>query len=323
MNSLLDSPTSKRHFGPVQVETADRRVGLPIARRVPASAGARLVAGRYRLSALLGRGGMGRVWLAEDELLHRPVALKQDIVSDPTSDGWHRTPPGRLLIEACAAASVNHKGAVTIYDVVTDDSRTWIVMEPLSGRTLAESITMEGSLSIARVTHIGLRLLDVLMAAHRVGILHCDVKPANVHLCDDGRVVLTDFGIACSMLDEASDRTQMLAGSPLYTAPERLRGGNPEPACDMFSLGATLFAAVEGKPPFSGSSLFDTVIAVVEGEPAPCLHAGLLRAVIEGLLAKNPADRLTGDQARAALVDLQQRLRPGAVTEVVEGGVNV
>jgi serine/threonine protein kinase len=153
--------------------------------------------------------------------------------------------------------------------------------------------------------------------------LHGDVKPANVYLCDDGRVVLIDFGIACSMLDEASYRTQMLAGSPLYTAPERLRGSNPEPACDMFSLGATLFAAVEGKPPFSGSSLFNTVIAVVEGEPAPCLHAGPLRAVIEGLLAKNPADRLTGDQARTALVDLQQRLRPGAVTEVVEGGVSV
>jgi eukaryotic-like serine/threonine-protein kinase len=322
MKPLLDSPTRKRHLGRVQVETAVRRVELPIARRLPASPGARLVAGRYRLRALLGRGGMGRVWLAEDELLHRPVALKQDLASDPTSDGWHRTAPGRLLVEACSAATVNHKGAVTIYDVVTDNSRTWMVMEPLSGRTLAESITMEGSLSVARVTQIGLRLLDVLMAAHRVGILHCDVKPANVHLCDDGRVVLTDFGIACSMLDEASDRTQMLAGSPLYTAPERLRGGNPEPACDMFALGATLFAAVEGKPPFSGSSLFNTVVAVVEGEPAPCLRAGPLRPVIEGLLAKNPADRLTGEQARTALVDIQHELRPGDVTEVMEGGVN-
>jgi len=265
---------------------------------------------------------MGRVWLAEDELLHRPVALKQNILSDSASDGSHLAAARRLLIEACAAASVSHEGAVTIYDVVTEDSRSWIVMEPLSGCTLAELVTVKGRLSIARVTYIGLRLLDVLMASHRVGILHCDVKPANVHICDDGRVVLTDFGIACSMLEEASDRTQMLAGSPLYTAPERLRGGKPEPACDMFSLGATLFAAVEGKPPFSGSSLFDTVIQVVEGEPAPCLYAGPLRTVIEGLLAKKSADRLTGDQARAALVDLQQRPRRGAVTEVVEGGGN-
>ena len=276
------------------------------------------MAGRYRLRALLGRGGMGRVWLAEDELLHRPVALKQAILSDP-SGGWYPAATDRLLIEACAAATVNHKGAVTIYDVVTEDSRNWIVMEPLSGHTLAELITAEGPRSIAQVTCIGLRLLDVLMAAHRAGILHCDVKPANVHLCEDGRVVLTDFGIACSMLDDATDRTQMVAGSPLYTAPERLRGGNAEPASDMFSLGATLFTALEGKPPFSGSSLFSTVLAVVESEPAPCPLAGPLRPVIEGLLAKNPADRLTGEEARKALLDIQRQLRPGPATEVLEG----
>ena len=276
------------------------------------------MAGRYRLRALLGRGGMGRVWLAEDELLHRPVALKQAIRSDP-SGSWYPAATDRLLIEACAAATVHHTGVVTIYDVVTEDSRNWIVMEPLSGHTLAELIIAEGALSIAQVTCIGLRLLDVLMAAHRAGILHCDVKPANVHLCDDGRVVLTDFGIACSMLDEASDRTQMLAGSPLYTAPERLRGGNAEPASDMFSLGATLSTALEGKPPFSGTSLFSTVLAVVESEPAPCLHAGPLRPVIEGLLAKNPAERLTGEQARTALVDIQQQLQPGLATRVLEG----
>jgi serine/threonine protein kinase len=279
------------------------------------------VAGRYRLQTLLGRGGMGRVWLAEDELLHRPVALKQAIQSDPTPDGWP-SEPDRLLREACAAAIVNHKGAVGIYDVVTENSRSWIVMEPLSGRTLAELITAEGPLSIAAVTHIGLGLLDVLMAAHRVGILHCDVKPANVHLCDDGRVVLTDFGISCSMLDEASDGTQMLAGSPLYTAPERLRGGKPEPASDMFSLGATLFTALEGKSPFSGRSLFEMTVAVVEGTPAPCVHAGRLGPVIEGLLAKDPGDRLTGEQARRALLDIQQQLWPGHATQVLEAGVN-
>jgi eukaryotic-like serine/threonine-protein kinase len=281
----------------------------------PASPQARLVAGRYRLRALLGRGGMGRVWLAEDELLHRPVALKQDIVSDPTSDGSYLGAPGRLLIEACAAATVNHKGAITIYDVVTEDSRNWIVMEPLFGRTLAEVIAAEGPLSIAQATGIGLRLLDVLQAAHWVGILHCDVKPPNVQLCDDGRVVLTDFGIACNLLDEPGDPRQMLAASPVYTAPERLRGGKPGPASDLFSLGATLFAAVEAQPPFNGTSLFDTVVAVVEGEPAPFLHAGPLRPVIEGLLAKNLTDRLTGEQARMALLDVQQhedQLRAGS-----------
>jgi serine/threonine protein kinase len=292
------------------LEPGGRGAGYP-----PASPEARLVAGRYRLRALLGRGGMGRVWLAEDELLHRPVALKQDILSDRTSDRSYPGAPGRLLIEACAAATVNHKGAVTIYDVVTEDSRNWIVMEPLFGRTLAEVIAAEGPLPIAQVTDIGLRLLDVLQAAHRVGILHCDVKPPNVHLCDDGRVVLTDFGIACSLLDEPGDPTHMLAASPVYTAPERLRGGKPEPASDLFSLGATLFAAVEAQPPFNGTSLFDTVVAVVAGEPAPLLRAGPLRLVIEGLLAKNPADRLTGEQARMALLGVQQyehQLRAGS-----------
>jgi serine/threonine protein kinase len=270
------------------------------------------VAGRYRLRALLGRGGMGRVWLAEDELLHRPVALKQDLISDAVSEGSHLAASGRLLIEACAAANVNHQGAVTIYDLVTDDGQNWIVMEPLFGRTLAEAIAVEGPLPSAQVTRIGLHLLNVLQTAHRVGILHCDVKPANVHLCDDGRVVLTDFGIACSILDEPSDRTQMLAGSPVYTAPERLRGRNPEPASDLFSLGATLFDAVEGRPPFSGTSLFDTVIAVAEGKPATDRHAGPLRPVIDGLLAKDPADRPAADETRMALLDVQRELELGA-----------
>jgi serine/threonine protein kinase len=322
MKPLLDQPRSERHSAlPYVGEATEPRVRVPIASRPPASATARLVAGRYRLQALLGRGGMGRVWLADDELLHRPVALKQAILSDPTPDGLPPAAPDRLLMEACAAATVNHKGAVTIYDLVTDDSRNWIVMEPLSGQTLAELIIAEGPLSIARVTHVGLGLLDVLMAAHRLGILHCDVKPANVHLCDDGRVVLTDFGIACSMLDEASDRAQMLAGSPLYTAPERLRGGKPGPASDMFSLGATLFTALEGKSPFSGSSLFEITVAVVEGKPTPCVHAGPLRPVIEGLLAKNPVDRPTGEEARTALLHLKQQHFSDA-TQVVQGGVN-
>jgi serine/threonine protein kinase len=247
---------------------------------------------------------MGIVWLAEDELLHRLVALKQDIVRDRISDET-QSAASRLLNEARAAAKVNHREAVTIYDVVHDNSESWIVMEPLFGRTLADVVAVEGPLPLARVTGIGLRLLSVLEAAHGVGIVHSDVKPANVHLCDDGRVMLTDFGIACNMLDDASDDTQVIAGSPVYTAPERLRGAKPGPASDLFSLGATLFAAVEGRSPFSGTSLFDTVVAVVNGEPAPFMHAGSLRPIIEGLLAKNPADRPTAEQTRVALLRIQ------------------
>jgi serine/threonine protein kinase len=317
---VLDPISCQRLSEPASVgNSQEPGVGTQVARYAPASPEARLVAGRYRLRALLGRGGMGRVWLAEDELLHRPVALKQGLVSDAAFDGSRLAASGRLLIEARAAAKVNHQGAVTIYDVVTDDSQNWIVMEPLFGRTLAEAIAVEGPLPIAQVTGIGLHLLNVLQEAHRVGILHCDVKPANVHLCDDGRVVLTDFGIACSILDEPSDRTQMLAGSPVYAAPERLRGSKPEPESDLFSFGATLFDAVEGRPPFSGPSLFATVLAVAEGEPAPYQHAGPLRPVIEGLLAKDPTDRRGANETRMALLDVQRELELGAGLREREG----
>ena len=276
---------------------------------LPASRDAQLVSGRYRLRSLLGRGGMGRVWLADDELLHRPVALKQDLLSDPTSSTSQSAASSRLVVEASATAAVNHTGTVTIYDVITDeDGQNWIVMEPLFGQTLAELIAVEGALPIAQVAAVGLRLLDVLQAAHQAGIVHCDVKPSNVHVCDDGRIVLTDFGIAHRMLDQTNGPTHFFAGSPVFAAPELLRGGDPKPASDLFSLGATLFAAIEGKPPFRGTSLFDTVTAVVRGEPAPLLHAGPLRRVIEGLLAKQPGDRLTADQTRRALADVAHDL---------------
>jgi serine/threonine protein kinase len=312
MKPILDAARTQRWSAPASAGEAWEPRGGRAVNDLPASPQARLVAGRYRLRGVLGRGGMGIVWLAEDGLLHRLVALKQDIVSDRASDGTHSAGSRRLLNEARAAAKVNHREAVTIYDVVNDDGESWIVMEPLFGRTLAEVVADEGPLSIARVTDIALRLLSVLETAHRVGIVHSDVKPPNVHLCDDGRVVLTDFGVACNMLDEAGDSTQVFAASPVYTAPERLRYAKPEPASDLFSLGATLFAAVEGKSPFSGASLFDTVIAVVKGEPAPFRHADSLRPVIEGLLAKNPADRLTAEQTRMALLGIQHeaQLRP-------------
>jgi eukaryotic-like serine/threonine-protein kinase len=271
----------------------------------PASLEARLVTGRYRLRALLGRGGMGRGWLAEDELLRRLVALKQDILSGPTCVGSYSAAPDRLLIEACAAATVNHKGAITIYDVVTDDDRNWIVMEPPFGRTLAEVIAAEGPLPVAQVTNIGLGLLDVLQAAHRVGILHCDVKPPNVHLCTTGGWCLPTSASPAAWSTSPATRRKCWPPAPSTQRRSGSVAANRNRLPTSFSLGVTLFAAVEGKPPFNGTSLFDAVVAVVDGEPTPLLHAGPLRPVIEGLLAKNPADRLTGEQARTALLDLQ------------------
>lgn len=265
----------------------------------------RLVAGRYRLNAVLGRGGMGRVWLAHDEVLHRPVALKQILLDGLATVDERAAAWTAAIGEARAAARVNHVGAVTVHDLVTDDHCPWIVMEPLSGRTLRETLIAAGALPVDEVTRVGLCLLDALEATHRAGVVHLDVKPGNVYLCDDARVVLTDFGVARAI--DAPPLTDTFAGSPAYVAPERVDGGEFGPAADLFSLGATLFAAVEGTPPFERASVHATFSAVVEDAPAPLLLAGPLRPVIEGLLAKDPGRRLTAVQARAALRDMPGR----------------
>jgi serine/threonine protein kinase len=248
---------------------------------------------------------MGRVWLADDEVLHRPVALKQVLLNGLGSTQMRTAACAGALREARAAARVDHVGVVRIHDVVEEDRCPWIVMEPLSGRTLEEALNAAGPLPIGHVTRIGLCLLDVLQATHRAGIVHGDVKPGNVHLCDGGRVVLIDFGVACT-IDDATSVAGTFAGSPAYVSPERLDGGAFGPASDLFSLGATLFAAVEGRPPFDRTWVFATLATVVEDPPAPFLRAGPLRPVIEGLLTKDPGRRLRADQARAALRDIQR-----------------
>jgi eukaryotic-like serine/threonine-protein kinase len=266
----------------------------------PGEPGGRLVAGRFRLRSLLGRGGMGRVCFADDELLDRPVAVKQLLLhglepAEMRAQAW-----AHALREARAAARVDHIGAVRIYDVVQEEGWPWIVMEPLPGRTLQQALNAAGPLPVRQVTRVGLRLVDVLEATHRAGIVHRDVKPGNVHLCGGGRVVLTDFGIA-SALENAAPAPDKFLGTPAYVSPERLDGSDSGPASDLFSLGATLFAAVEGRPPVDRGSLLATLTAVPLDGSAPFLRAGPLRPVIEGLLAKDPGRRLNAGQARAAL----------------------
>jgi serine/threonine protein kinase len=260
---------------------------------------ARVVAGRYRLRSSLGRGGMGRVWLADDELLHRQVALKQVVRGGPACE-YDDEVRAAALTEARAAAGVRHDGVVRVHDLVVDDD-PWIVMELLSGRTLAEALAANGPLPVAEVARIGLCLLDALDAVHRAGLVHRDVKPANIQLCDDGRVVLTDFGIAAVADDQTTLPSGGLAGSPAYISPERARGETAGPASDLFSLGATLFAAVEGRSPFGHGDPFATLVAVVQDAPGPFRNAGALRPVIEGLLTKSPRTRMTADEARLAL----------------------
>jgi serine/threonine protein kinase len=266
-----------------------------------------LVRGRYRLRSLLGRGGMGMVWLAEDEVLRRPVALKQLGPHRPVSEELREAAHTRALSEARAAARVDHTGAVRVYDLVEEDL-PWIVMELLSGRTLKDAVAAEGPLPVSEVTRLGLRLLDALQAIHRAGVVHRDVKPSNVYLCGGDRVVLGDFGIAWTAGDGSTVPDGEFAGSPAYVSPERVRSDEVGPESDLFSLGATLFAAVEGRLAFDKGSLFDTLAAVLHNPPAPFLRAGPLRPIIEGLLVKDPERRLSADAARAALRAVQHRL---------------
>jgi serine/threonine protein kinase len=211
----------------------------------------RVIAGRYRLIERLGHGGMGVVWHARDEVLGREVAVKEIRlpVTGSAPDDLVDLMVRRALREARAAARLRHPAIVTVHDVVTDDGRPWIVMELIRGRSLAEVIAADGVLPARRAAEIGLKVLGALDAAHRRGILHRDVKPANIML-DGDRVVLTDFGIAAIDGATALTATGLLVGSPDYLAPERINGRSPTAAVDMWGLGVTLYAAVAGSPPF-------------------------------------------------------------------------
>ncbi|MFC9287692.1 serine/threonine-protein kinase, partial [Streptomyces sp. NPDC057052] len=262
---------------------------------------ARLLAGRYRLGDVLGRGGMGTVWRAEDETLGRTVAVKELRFPGNIDDEEKRRLITRTLREAKAIARIRNNSAVTVFDVVDEDDRPWIVMELVEGKSLAEVIREDGVLEPRRAAEVGLAILDVLRSAHREGILHRDVKPSNVLIADDGRVVLTDFGIAQVEGDPSITSTGMLVGAPSYISPERARGHKPGPAADLWSLGGLLYAAVEGTPPYDKGSAIATLTAVMTEQLEEPKNAGPLRDVIYGLLTKDPVHRLDDAGARAKL----------------------
>ncbi|RSO02874.1 serine/threonine protein kinase [Streptomyces sp. WAC 06783] len=263
----------------------------------------RLLAGRYRLAEVLGRGGMGTVWRATDEVLGRTVAVKELRFPGGVEEDEKRRLITRTLREAKAIARIRNNGAVTVYDVVDEDDRPWIVMELVEGRSLAEVVRDDGPLTPRRAAEVGLAVLDVLRAAHREGILHRDVKPSNVLMSDDGRVVLTDFGIAQVEGDPSLTSTGMLVGAPSYISPERARGQKPGPPADLWSLGGLLYACVEGVPPYDKGSAIATLTAVMTEPLEPPKSAGPLEEVIYGLLVKDPAARLDDRGARALLLD--------------------
>ncbi|WP_103514151.1 serine/threonine-protein kinase [Streptomyces sp. SM10] len=261
----------------------------------------RLLAGRYRLGEVLGRGGMGTVWRAADETLGRTVAVKELRFPSSIDEEEKRRLITRTLREAKAIARIRNTSAVTVYDVVEEDDRPWIVMELIEGKSLAEVIREDGTLAPRRAAEVGLAILDVLRSAHREGILHRDVKPSNVLISEDGRVVLTDFGIAQVEGDPSVTSTGMLVGAPSYISPERARGHKPGPPADLWSLGGLLYASVEGRPPYDKGSAIATLTAVMTEPVEPPAHAGPLEEVIYGLLARDPDQRLDDAGARVLL----------------------
>ncbi|WP_066364243.1 serine/threonine-protein kinase [Herbidospora mongoliensis] len=255
----------------------------------------RLVGRRYRLLSPVGRGGMGMVWHAHDVLLDRDVAVKELILPYGLDQQGRQTAHTRMLREARSAARLSHPGIVTVHDVVEEDGRPWIVMELVRAWSLEQAVRQSGPLPVVQAAEIGIRVLDALRHAHAAGILHRDVKPGNVLLTAD-RVVLTDFGIAAIEGDVSITHPGLLMGSPAYIPPERLQGRQITFAADLWSFGATLYAAVEGRPPYEGPDAVAVLGAVLTQEPNRPGRAGALMPVIEGLLRKNPADRLPAAQ---------------------------
>ncbi|MEU9731547.1 protein kinase [Streptomyces sp. NPDC048002] len=262
----------------------------------------RVVAGRYALVSPLGEGGMGTVWRARDQVLQREVAIKEVRAPAGLSAAAIERMYTRLEREAWAAARVAHRGVITVHDVVMEDGRPWIVMELVRGRSLAALLEAEGTLTPRRAAFIGGEVLAALRAANEAGVLHRDVKPANVMIADDGRVVLTDFGIATVEGSTALTMTGEVVGSPEFLAPERALGREPGLASDLWSLGVLLYAAVEGITPFRQNTPLSTLRAIVDEQLPPARRAGPLTAVIDGLLRKDPDERLGAEQAARDLL---------------------
>jgi eukaryotic-like serine/threonine-protein kinase len=274
-------------------------VGIEIA--MPATTNNRLLGGRYRVGEPLGRGGMGVVWAGRDEALGRDVAIKEVVLPVDLAVDDRETLRRRTLREARAAARISSPAAVTVYDVVEEDGRPWIVMERLAARNLADVLRDDGPLPAHRVAEVGLDLLDALEAAASVGVLHRDVKPGNVLLRSDGRAILTDFGIATVEGDATVTTSGLLLGSPAYMSPERARGERATLASDLWSLGTTLYAALEGRSPFERSGTLPTLSAVLH-DPVPQMVGGReLAEVVQSLLVKEPVGRPSLRRVRAAL----------------------
>lgn len=278
-----------------------------------------VLAGRYKLAEAIGSGGMGQVWRADDELLNRTVAIKELTAALYVTSADRAVLHARTQKEARAAARISHPAVVTVHDVLDHGGRPWIVMQYVDGPSLADAVA-DGPVVVREAARIGLQVLDALRAAHGAGVLHRDVKPGNVLLARDGRVLLTDFGIAAIEGDSAITRTGEIVGSIDYLAPERVRGHDPGPASDLWALGATLHTAVEGTSPFRRTSAVATMQAVVTEDPPAPVRAGLLTPVIAALLHKDPEARPDAAETERMLRDVLDGREPEAPTSRVTEG---
>jgi serine/threonine protein kinase len=276
----------------------------------------RVIAGRYNLQHPIGRGAMGVVWRARDQLLDREVAVKEVVISALIGAEERRNAYQRTLREARTAARLSHRGVVAVYDVAEEDGRPWIVMELVPSQSLDQVLVVEGRFPAARACRIGQQLLSALAAAHSAGVLHRDVKPSNVLIATnrtgdgwDERAVLTDFGIAQFEGDPRLTQTGMVMGSPGFTAPERIRGSDATPASDLWSLGATIYAAVEGRGPYEQRGGAITTMSAIINEDAPIApHAGQLAPVIAALLRRDPSARPSASAAARMFAQVLPRL---------------
>ncbi|MEV4101974.1 serine/threonine-protein kinase [Nonomuraea sp. NPDC049649] len=266
----------------------------------------RLIAKRYALVRALGRGGMGVVWEGRDTLLNRQCAVKEVVLPAGLPQADRERQLVRTAREARTAAQLNHPSVVAVYDVVEEEGRPWIIMELVRAPSVEEVVATMGALPVRQAADVGRQVLSALVAAHAQGILHRDVKPSNVLLADDGRAVLTDFGIATTEGEASLTKTGMVTGSPGFLAPERVRGTEAGPASDLWSLGATLYATLVGRSPFERGEPMETLKAILDEEPDYRRIPPAMHPVLQGLLRKDPAERVGAQEADELLAAVLQ-----------------